>query len=121
MHILVWSAQKGISVDLDEPDAEVFVQQEVKTEQFKAVLAVVAVHFLLDAQKGVDDDVFDARQEQLVDIYVVLAEVLVEVLLQVIVVERVALLVQRVRIQLHLQTLVRQMHLHVFVLQVVLG
>lgn len=120
-HVLVGRSQEGIVVHLDEPDAEVFVEQEVKSEELKAVLTIVDIHLLAHAKEDIDDDVLDSGDEVVVHVEIVLAVVLVKVLLQVVVVERVALFVLRVALAFDLQALVRQVHEVVLVPQVVLS
>lgn len=45
-HVFVWGAEVGIRVDFYEPDSEVFIYQEVETEELETLLALVWVHLV---------------------------------------------------------------------------
>ena len=113
--------EERIIVDLNEPNAKVLIKQKIEAEKFEDVHAVIWIHFALDAKEGVNDEVLDPRQQELLDPEPVLAVMLVEVALQVVIVQRVALLVLRVALAFHLEALVSQVHEVVLVVEVVLG
>ena len=108
-------------IHLDQPNSEVFVEQEIESKEFKAVMTVAGVHFLLNAEEGVEDDVLYPGQEQIFNVEIVLRKVLVQVLLQVVIVECVSFLMLSVSISFHLEALIGQVHKVVFILQVVGG
>ena len=62
-HILVRHSQEWIMVDLNEPNTEIFIEQEIKAKELKAVFTLIGIHSPLDTEEGIDYDVFDARQE----------------------------------------------------------
>ena len=81
---------------------------------------MVWVNFSFDGQESVDDYILNARKKEFVNLKIVLRVVLVKVVLQVLVVQRVTFLVLRVALTLNLKTLVGQVDVIVFGLEVVL-
>lgn len=45
-HVFVWSSKVWVCVYFNEPYAEIFIQQEVESEQFETVLSFVGIHFV---------------------------------------------------------------------------
>ena len=106
-HVLIGRPQVRIVIHFNQPDAKVFVEQEIEAEKFIDVGTVIGVHFALNAQETVNYKIFDARQEKLLNLEAVLTVVLVKVALQIVIVECVAFLVLGVSLTLHLEALIR--------------
>lgn len=109
MHFVVVDADVGVSVDLDEPDAEVLVNHEVEPEEFKGVAALAGVHGVLGAEEAVKREVLHPKHEVALEVEPVVPVLLLEELLELLQGDRVALLVLPVVLRvLHLQAVVRQ-------------
>lgn len=100
----------GVEVALNEPNAQVLIQQEVKAEKLEDIGSIPRVDLFTRTQESVNDDVFDARDHHLFNIVVVLGVVLVKVGLELVVTQNVAQLVCRVVVTLDLQAVVGQVH-----------
>jgi len=92
-HVVVGEAQIRVAVHLQEPDAQVLVNQEVVPQELEAVFPLVPGDGLLAGEHGVDDQILDPGDD--------CAQVLVTGLLPQVLVElgegqRVALLEQGV-------------------------
>ena len=57
----------GVRVDLDEPDVEVLVEDEVVAEELEGVLPLVGVDLLADRVHGLHDQLLDLGEHVPVD------------------------------------------------------
>lgn len=64
-HLLIRGAQERISIDFNEPESEVLIEQEIKAEQLKAILSLLRVHLMPNTKKSVDHNIAHPRHKML--------------------------------------------------------
>lgn len=70
--LLVLESEVGVVVHLQEPESEVFIDQEVKSKQLEAELALFLVQELFSGENTVDYDVLHPRDYMVLNGYAVL-------------------------------------------------
>lgn len=75
-------AQERVIVDLEKPEPEVFIDQEVIAEQLVAELPLLLVELRLDREDGVDCNVLHPWQEVVLDAHLQIWVFLVQELLE---------------------------------------
>lgn len=101
-----------VVVDLQKPDTEVFINQEVIPQKFEAETSLFLVNNVLGGQQGIDDDVLHARVDVGVHVEIQIWEQVSDVVFELIVENGVALFVlAKGLFVIDLETLVGQMNL----------
>jgi hypothetical protein len=119
-HFLIQVGDLRISIDFNEPDAEVLIDHEIEAEEFERVLSFARVQSRPAGHVTVNGDVFHARDEVPLDLEVVLRVLLVKILLKLIKADNIAFLMHTVCVfVLDLEAIIRQVH--VFVVCIDLG
>ena len=110
LNILIGHAQIWVGVDLDEPHPKVFIYQKIKAKQLEAVLPIVWIQLLSNAEECIDYDVLHSLHEMLFNIDIMLFKLLIQVLLKVVIAQSISFFMGSIRVQLVLETLISKMH-----------
>ena len=109
LYEVIRDAQVGVRVDLDQPCAEVLIHEKIVPVELIQVLLFVRVQVDPDRENRVDDQVLDPRNNVLFEPEVQIWELFAVILLQSLVFERVAHLVEAVPVAVDLEAVVGQM------------
>ena len=115
----VRDAEVGVGVALDEPSAEVLIDEEVEAEEFEGVLALVLQERLLCAEDGVNDQIPHPGDEVLPHIYIMLRPLLIEVGLELLETQGVPVLELPVIVSVLLEAVIGKMHIVILIIHVV--
>ena len=82
----------------------------MKAKQLEAVLSIIWIQLLSNAEECVDYDVLHSLHEMLFNIDIMLFKLLIQVLLKVVIAQSISFFMGSIRVQLVLETLISKMH-----------
>lgn len=91
--VLVRYPKVGVGVHFNEPDPEVLINQKVKAKKLEAIFALVRVQRLLSRHVHIEHQIHNPLDNVLLDVYLVLREGLIQILLECFEADGVAILV----------------------------
>lgn len=97
-HAFIQIGNLRVGVDLDEPDAEVFIDHKVEPEELKRVLSLARIKLITARHVTINSNVLHPGHEVLLYLQIILRILLIQVLLKLVETDNIALFVHAVGI-----------------------